>query len=712
MLHLLLKSWRSLRAAAFSSPLRNLRTSILCAPAVASMALAASGASAQCQSEWLPTWLDAYGSSCNDIEVTPSGDLIVCGSFTGTTAGPFSRIARWDGLQWTSLGAGLASTAYCATTMTDGRLAVGVTNAVMVWDGAAWTQLGGALNAPALAVTVRNGDLVIGGGFTLAGGNSVNRVARWDGTNWQALGTGVTAGSVNELSVLSNGDLVAVGSFTSPGRFVARWDGTTWSPMGSGPVSSPAARVVSVAQDPANGTIWIAGQLQFGWGGFLEQWNGTSWVAANANAGTSEVRSLHFTPTGELMAAGSLYLSGQGPRGIARWNGTSWQYLTANYASGEATNAYDAEFLADGTLVVMQQFDMRRFGCPNNLAMAANFGAGCDARSRAFYESFPVAPPGMDLSNSTLRLSPSGASYAVQHVVGAPQFHTPTSPDLGLADDDLTQLIALPFALPIPGASPVTDIQVGSNGFVNLSWDSLYSAYYGNNTFFHTGPPRHAAMWSDHDPASGTGGGTIHVDIDPMAQVVHVTWLGVRQYGDPSATSTFQISLFATGLVEYRYQSCSHTVAPALVGWSPGSSVPNAGSLDLSAGPFTSSATNEWPLVQSALDRPAVGSSMSLRTSSGPTATLLMGTVIGWGQHNPGIDLASLGMPRCSQYVTADIVSVGVPSGGSWYHTLTLPPAAAFVGAHLYSQGIAFAPGFNAMGVVTSNGVDLRIGTL
>src|SRR5262245_61075890 len=55
----------------------------------------------------------------------------------------------------------------------------------------AWSPLGGGTNGPVWALTsLANGDLVVGGEFTSAGGISASRVARWNGTTWSPLGSG------------------------------------------------------------------------------------------------------------------------------------------------------------------------------------------------------------------------------------------------------------------------------------------------------------------------------------------------------------------------------------------------------------------------------------------------------------------------------------------------------------------------------------------
>lgn len=201
MKSLLTKSLKALRTV-LSRPSRRVRRG---RPALLSLVMAMTfwpaDAVAQCQPEWLPGWLQTPSNEYfADMEVTPNGDLIVCGSFTS----PFSRVARWDGMQWTSLASGLASSAFCTTTLPDGRLAVGVTNAVMAWDGTAWTQLGGGFDGIVTAMAVRNGELVVAGQFTLAGSTSASHIARWDGTNWLPLGSGLSGGlaGVNELAAL------------------------------------------------------------------------------------------------------------------------------------------------------------------------------------------------------------------------------------------------------------------------------------------------------------------------------------------------------------------------------------------------------------------------------------------------------------------------------------------------------------------------------
>jgi hypothetical protein len=66
------------------------------------------------------------------------------------------------------------------------------------------------MNATVFALTVYNGELIAGGGFTYAGGVTCNYIARWNGSQWQPLGTGMN-NWVYALTVY-NGELIAGGS--------------------------------------------------------------------------------------------------------------------------------------------------------------------------------------------------------------------------------------------------------------------------------------------------------------------------------------------------------------------------------------------------------------------------------------------------------------------------------------------------------------------
>jgi hypothetical protein len=113
------------------------------------------------------------------------------------------------------------------------------------------------------ALTVYNGKLIAGGGFTIAGGVVASYIASWDGSSWSPLGSGMDEyGSVEDLTSY-DGKLIAGGWFTTAGgvaaNYIASWDGSSWSALGSGMNSCVNALTVYDGKLIAGGRFTIAG---------------------------------------------------------------------------------------------------------------------------------------------------------------------------------------------------------------------------------------------------------------------------------------------------------------------------------------------------------------------------------------------------------------------------------------------------------------------
>jgi hypothetical protein len=190
------------------------------------------------------------------------GELVAGGGFAEAGGTVVSNVARWDGQAWSPLAGsgGVGVRAGISTHVAallpvdggpvDGGLLVGgrfetagglVVNNLASWDGVDWSVPAGSTSgglsggtANVQAVIPYQGDLVVGGGFTQAGGQVVNRIARWDGATWSPLGSGFDSFQVRALAAYE-GDLVAGGQFTEAGgqvvNRIARWDGEAWSPL-------------------------------------------------------------------------------------------------------------------------------------------------------------------------------------------------------------------------------------------------------------------------------------------------------------------------------------------------------------------------------------------------------------------------------------------------------------------------------------------------
>ena len=103
--------------------------------------------------------------------------------------------------------------------------------------------------------------------------------------------------------------------------------------------------------------------------------------------------------------------------------------------------------------------------------------------------------------------------------------------------------------------------------------------------------------------------------------------------------------------------------------------------------------------------RPVIGTSISLDTNNLPVSALVGVTLFGLVEFNPGIDLTPLGMPGCNQYLSIDASQVWVPVNGSGSTNFPIPSDPAFAGVEIKTQGATLAPGVNALGALSTNGV-------
>ncbi len=231
-------------------------------------------------SEWSLLGTGMNGTVTEVVEY--AGMLHAAGAFTTAANSPASRVARWNGNAWESLGAGVSGGSPVrinAIAVYRGELVVGGTfttagsspaNNIASWDGSQWKSLGtGMVGTAGLtfvnALAVLNDQLYAAGEFVSAGGVTANGIARWDGDSWHALGTGLTgASSIASLAVFNNA-LFAGGSFysisgTKVSNF-ARWNGSQWSNPGLGLQNAADWIIVHENEILAGGEFTTAGGL-------------------------------------------------------------------------------------------------------------------------------------------------------------------------------------------------------------------------------------------------------------------------------------------------------------------------------------------------------------------------------------------------------------------------------------------------------------------
>ena len=152
-------------------------------------------------------------------------------------------------------------------------------------------HFGGGVREGVLALEVFDGELYIGGNFSIVGSTNATRwLARWDGAQWQPADTGVTGRVYTLLTVGEDlyvgGELGSVGGLAV--RLIARWDGTSWHAMGEG-LGPNGGGNTAIVYD----LVYRDGQLYAsGWFGAADpsgitgiaRWDGSQWHALGAGA--------------------------------------------------------------------------------------------------------------------------------------------------------------------------------------------------------------------------------------------------------------------------------------------------------------------------------------------------------------------------------------------------------------------------------------------
>lgn len=297
------------------------------------------------------------------LAVLPTGELLAAGEFPSVSGGP-GYLARYDGRQWSALGAAPNGPVDRVLVRADGSLVVGgrFTSIggspipyLARWDGQQWSGFGVAPNARVRGLEIdAAGHLVVGGDFTAIGGVAASRIARFDGSSWAPLGLGTDA-PVSTITRLPNGNLAVGGFFSEAGgaiaRYIAQWDGANWSLLGGN-----ADHFVFDSALLPNGDLLIRGQFFMIGGqgvGPRSVWNGATWSSSPMDVRTTTVlagaqvawplrqvgASMVPTEAGfndspaavEVDSAGRIYVAGRFTEvdgvpapGVAKFDGSAW----------------------------------------------------------------------------------------------------------------------------------------------------------------------------------------------------------------------------------------------------------------------------------------------------------------------------------------------------------------------------------------------------
>ena len=358
-------------------------------------------------------------------------------------------------------------------------------------------------------------------------------------------------------------------------------------------------------------------------------------------------------------------------------------------------------------------------------ALSTTVGAGCYDRPVAWFEDVTPSATPPDLQNLSLALHWQGTYYDVAS--GTAALVPSTTPSLtngafGASssnswDDALSIPLTLPFVFPVPGVGSTNTITIGSNGFVYLAAESTSSfeicgGFYGERTRFADGPPRLAAFWHDLDV---TASGSLHYDVDPANQFVRITWNQVATWSVANAPNTMQLTLHANGDVDLVTGALGNPVQNdrAIMGYASGGGTPLPQPIDItSALPFLSGDGLTPPRLTLAT-RPLLGASTAVVTSNVANGTLLQVLAGGVAQPSAPIDLTFLGMPGCALAMTPIVLLAHtLLPNQTFAEPLAIPNDPLLQGATLVFQAAPLTPGHNAAGMLLSNALCLRVGSM
>lgn len=289
----------------------------------------------------------------NVAKYGPDGYLYIGGAFTTANGVTVNRIAKWNGTTFEALGSGFANSVTGLAWDPAGNLyAVGwfttggatTYNSIAKWNGSSWSQLGppsasGQVQTIAIG---HDGVVYIGGTFTNWNGVAdADYIAKWNGSSWSGVGGGMN-GTVLGLAVGLNGEIYAVGSFTTAGggsvSNAAVYDPGlgTWATTGDG-LSSSGANVAT----SENGLIFSGSPVASSAATYgMSYYTGYQWLdLAETDAPVVRVFAdgvdVYFS--GVFSEVGGLALFDR----IVKWNGSAFTFFDVDLPGSPSVYALD-----------------------------------------------------------------------------------------------------------------------------------------------------------------------------------------------------------------------------------------------------------------------------------------------------------------------------------------------------------------------------------
>lgn len=227
------------------------------------------------------------------------------------------------------------------------------------------------------------GDLILGGEFSIAGRTPVQNLARWNGREFQALGE--FDEEVRALAVYE-GKLIAAGRFREVDGVpatIAMWDGASWRALGGlfENRDSPVRNAVFTLFSGETG-LYAGGEFTHADGtpaSSLARWNGSGWEAlATPLPGQRPVVWAITEQDGSLVVGGEFAAAADGIANLAVWNGERWVGLGGGVPGPvRALCSHDAGLIVGGLFTRLDEPVLRNIAVWN--------GASWDALGGGLY---------------------------------------------------------------------------------------------------------------------------------------------------------------------------------------------------------------------------------------------------------------------------------------------------------------------------------------
>ncbi len=308
--------------------------------------------------------------------------LYMSGRFFTINGKHMKGIARWNGVEWDSLGAGidgmdhinngLAGGGYCMTRYNNelyvggGFFSLGDRKAIAIgkWNGVSWDSLAvqpfrSSWNRCVWDITVINNELYVGGSFDTVAGIPTKGIAKWDGNNWSSLNFNLLNYTVISSIVNYNNEIYVGGLFfdqvSNDGtRNIMKYDGVSWTKVGGGVSGDHIASMVVY-----NNELYVAGlflRANGNAGNYIQKWNGTAWSdvgggMAGVNNNPFDNAQIHklLVYKNKLYAFGTQrYAGGVPAQCVSVWDGTNWCGLGSVFDNRILTGAFYKDTLYVG----------------------------------------------------------------------------------------------------------------------------------------------------------------------------------------------------------------------------------------------------------------------------------------------------------------------------------------------------------------------------